>query len=424
MTTHKSSKQRDHIRLAVLITATENIIPNSCCRGNMLLLFNIVQKTFQNFWIYTTCTLAWVSFFVTLAFSLGWTRRLLWFLAEQELRKILNGTPVTIGSVEFDLLRGKAWFSNVIVHSPRKDVWQWESPILARIGKLHVETNLAWAIIREWIFFDPIPLEVPLLHLSDVQAFVERRQNIFNFHLLDDKNIIPDPKIERKIQDKEDIPSIAMEESWDLPVDDSNPKTQQIVEDLVQAMFSVGKAAQEGDLQGVLAEHRHTLKSKLKELRGRNKSEAVQEGVKIVQEVSKAVVETTQNVQQSVNPARKDAVDDEPEVYARFGRVVIEDFRIFTRDHFGTKTSTWNKPIFLQRVIVRASEFCPSFSAFDERGFPALYQPMDKVIDILIKRILAEMAKTNSGRLFQTALGEMMDMMETTSNAGDSQVMT
>jgi hypothetical protein len=42
---------------------------------------------------------------------------------------------------------------------------------------------------------------------------------------------------------------------------------------------------------------------------------------------------------------------------------------------------------------------------------PALYQPLPLCIDVVIQRVLAEVAKSNTGRLFQTALSEMADVL-------------
>jgi hypothetical protein len=132
----------------------------------------------------------------------------------------------------------------------------------------------------------------------------------------------------------------------------------------------------------------------------------------------------------------------------------------------------WNPPILIERVIVRPHEFCPprtvpdhhppkwfasSSSSNGEAGpgldpheptpplehspavamhsgidqdddeddemepfstlhhrqspMPALYQPLPLCIDVVIQRVLAEVAKSNTGRLFQTALSEMADVL-------------
>jgi hypothetical protein len=41
---------------------------------------------------------------------------------------------------------------------------------------------------------------------------------------------------------------------------------------------------------------------------------------------------------------------------------------------------------------------------------PALYQTMDVYVDIAWKRVLAEVAKSNTGQFFQTAMGEVVNL--------------
>jgi hypothetical protein len=48
-------------------------------------------------------------------------------------------------------------------------------------------------------------------------------------------------------------------------------------------------------------------------------------------------------------------------------------------------------------------------SAKDEHDLPALYQPVDQCLEVLWRRLLTEGAKTNSGNLFKTAMGEILD---------------
>ena len=49
-------------------------------------------------------------------------------------------------------------------------------------------------------------------------------------------------------------------------------------------------------------------------------------------------------------------------------------------------------------------------------GFPVLYQPIEKCMDAILKRFVADMAKANNGRIFQTALGEVLDYWSTLEN--------
>ena len=412
---------------------------------------------------YTSQTLLIVSFLLSAAYSLGWIHRFIWYRAEQEISKILNDTPVTIGSLRLDLLRGKVWASNVVLHSPRRNEWKWESPLLGRVGKVYIESNLVQCILFDIFLGEKLPLEVRTVHASDIQGFVERKQNVFNFYLLDKEMILPEPQ---DLPDGDDdihtptTPHVGSNgshsaasatthgvattatptdtsmninsSSWDPdePLDgtdadyETSEKAQRLVDDMVRAVQSLGRAAQEGSLQGALHEHRHNFTTKLRALQtSSKKSQAMKEGVKIAQEVGKAVAEKTQNVQHFVVPPRRKSDGEKPPL-CRIGRIVIRDARIFTRDHWDDTVPTspdseskpvnqgkasWNKPITLKQIVIRSVELCPPVSVKDEEGLPALYQPIDALIDVVWKRILAEVAKTNSGHLFQTAMGEVLD---------------
>jgi hypothetical protein len=400
---------------------------------------------------YTSQTLLILSFLLSAAYSLGWIHRFIWYRAEQEISKLLNDTPVTIGSLRLDLIRGKIWASNVVLHSPRRNEWKWESPLLGRVGKVYVESNLVQCILFDVFLREKIPLELRTVQASDIQGFVERKQNVFNFFLLDKQMILPEPQdlpdeeydINNPITphvDSNASPSATSASSgvatatdtsmnintssWD-PEDDADGETsekaQRLVDDMLRAVKSLGRAAQEGSLQGALHEHRHNFTTQLRALQtSSKKSQAMKEGVKIAQEVGKAVAEKTQNVQHFVMPPRRKDEGEKPPL-CRIGRIVIRDARIFTRDHWDDTSTdgeskpvnhgkaSWNKPITLKQIVIRSVELCPPVSVKDEEGLPVLYQPIDALIDVVWKRILAEVAKTNSGHLFQTAMGEVLD---------------
>lgn len=379
------------------------------------------------------------SLLISIAFYCGWVHRFLWYLMESEASKILNHTPVTVGGMRVDILRGRLWASNVVLHAPRRAEWKWQSPVLARVGKLYVECNLVHCLLSMWFLWEEIPLEIYTLEVSDIQAFIERKHNLFNFYLMDPHVDLPDlSKLEQDEVDKDasSVPiNTSMDASWEDDLERSSDvqseKAQKLVEDMVRAL---GRATQRGSLQETLVESRERLKSQLKALQTTKKSSAMQEGVKIVQQVSKSLVVKTQNVGQVVVPNRK-SVSGEKTVYARVGRVVIEDARIFTRDHqfededthnkfksdshkatspsSASSEGSWNRPIYIAKVAVRAAELCPPLSAKDDKDYPMVYQPIDKSLEVLWKRVLTEVAKSNTGRLFQTAMGEVLDFWMT-----------
>ena len=180
-----------------------------------------------------------------------------------------------------------------------------------------------------------------------------------------------------------------------------------------------------GDWKASLNEQRHSLTSKLRQLQtSENKVSAVQEGVRVIRKVGEAVAQKTQDLPAAVSaPERRQ--DEPPPPNIRVGRILARGVRIFTRDNFTQHADRsnnnnasllegccWNQPIYVEELIVRASELCPPMSLVDENGLPAVYQPLDKVWEVAWKRLLAESAKSQGGRLLNTAVGEMLDLMK------------
>lgn len=165
-----------------------------------------------------------------ICYRLGIVQRLLQRHVELELSKISNGAQFTITSIEFQLspFSNSSFFTtstlsitDLIIHTPKKKEWQWDSPLIARVGKIDVCFNIFTIIeIPNFIHYvfnhaissatsaqDPTPSSsetsrAPFVMKSsikdiytaqayDVQVFIEKRGNVFNFHLLDDRLDIP-----------------------------------------------------------------------------------------------------------------------------------------------------------------------------------------------------------------------------------------
>jgi hypothetical protein len=144
-------------------------------------------------WCYGVIRLVAVALVLCVAYALGWGHRLLWWLAEREASKLLNGTKVTIGSLSVDVVHGRYAASNVIIHAPRPDVYHWQAPIVARIGQVHVEANVVACVASLWLLWQEIPLELYTVHVQDIQVFVERQCSMYNFLLLDPHVIVNVP---------------------------------------------------------------------------------------------------------------------------------------------------------------------------------------------------------------------------------------
>jgi hypothetical protein len=360
--------------------------------------------------LYLSQTLLTASLLVLLLYSTGWMDRIMCHLAEWNASLLLNWAPVTIGSMQVDLIRGKVWVSNVIVHAPQRKAWKWESPVLCRIGKAHVSTNLAHCLLFKFFLREELPLELYTVELSDIQVFVERKQQVFNFYLMDKSVTVPDPVTDEQQDDEAEIETedVAPEPLFE-PEQGDNDEAQQLVDDMVR---TIGRAAHEG-----WQESGKRLASQLKQLMTQenvNKTAAMQKGVKIVQKVSQNLVAKTQNLPQVITPNRTHNEGAEI-VYGRVGRIVLNDVRVFTRDHqYSNDTSKlsskWNKPICMEQVVVRAAELCAPLSATDKDQLPIVHQPVDKIIEVVVKRVLAEMSK--SSRFLQSAVGEVLEYME------------
>ena len=430
----------------------------------------------------------------------GWLHRFLWFIAEREATKILNGTTVTSSTFHIDIFRGKVWISNLVIHAPKQDLWLWEAPVFARIGKVYVEANVISCLFSLWFLWEELPLDIYTVMVSDIQVFIERKHNVYNFLLLDPHVVVPLPPQPAATSDQTDYDeddvvfvnpivdgdstgspqvnasrnrSVIARNDDDatkeaLPADihvfnsnDEEEKAQHVVEHIVHSVRQVtvvgtGKNA----VASLLDQYRHVLTNQLKNFTTEKDSSKkasttaiMQEGVNLIKHVTANIAEKTVQAQQVIIPARRTLPGERP-VYGRVGRLLIQDMRIFVRENHrfvpvdsskkdeatssatltggkGSNVSTspicaWHPPIVIQHVAIRANEFCPPLTAkertksnndcdantdnYDATLMPALYQTMDAYVDVVWKRVLAEVAKSNTGQFFQTAMGEVVNL--------------
>jgi hypothetical protein len=440
--------------------------------------------------------LIYLALAIAIGYYLGWLERWIWFVLEKEAKKILNSTKVTMGSFQIDwseLLQGKVTLhaSNVVVHTPKRDEWQWESPLIARVGKASVTCNAPICIFHDVFFKKEVPIEAYTVVASDVQVFVERRDSVINVYLLNPMLILPPPpEQEDEINDQhEEATSTTLTEKSsssgngrgkkregystatttppknnNVDTDDhSNEQAKLLVDEMLHAVQDLGRAATRGELPGAIKQQGLELVDRLKGFRQQDTN--LEEGIRVIQQVGKVAVESLQSAPKLILPQPDSNKKGKP-VFIRVGRIVINDMRIFTKDSWikpndpqddiqspstaGTpsratpnnsikKTSTttkngtvtnsnisvgnnnkgsWNKPIFIERLTVRASELSPPMSMKDDQDLPAIYQNVDRVAEIVWRRLLAEMAKSNTGKLFSTAMGEVLSVMITNRQSG------
>jgi hypothetical protein len=248
--------------------------------------------------------LTFISILFTILNRIGIIERLLQIYIEREVSRLSNGAPITITNLEIQLLNIHSLQSTItlhdsIVHTPDQYQWKWESPLIARIGYARITVNpFSFLDLPMWckalfgIRTNAIK-DIYTLEINDVQVFIEKRRNVFNFHLLDDRLDLPNAD---KVLDSLDVvkpaavaKSAAEIVSVDHPIpghviskstggsgtsgegrdvhmdsligNDMNmekdedlegaKKADQLVTSIVQAVSSLGRAANEGGSEGL-----------------------------------------------------------------------------------------------------------------------------------------------------------------------------
>eukprot|EP00536_Pseudo-nitzschia_multiseries_P008344 jgi/Psemu1/296883/fgenesh1_pm.210_\ len=470
--------------------------------------------------------LIYIAILIAVANHVGWLDRWIWFILEKEAKKAMNGTELTIGSFTIDwseVLQGQITLhaSNVVIHTPQREEWQWDSPLIARVGKATVECNAIITVFHVVFLQREVPIEAYTIVVADVQVFVERRNSVINVYLLNPMLQLPPPPYPKKTgknrrgndsmetddqqkqisTDGKDCERTGAESraSSVLPVsndssetspdgedsffdsrsannaaeDDAsskrenhNQQAQVLVNEMLQAVQLLGGAAARGQLPGAIKQQGLELVGRLQ---GFREQENLEEGIRVMQQMGKVAVESLQSAPQLILPKPDTSREgDKKIIYVRIGRIVASDLRVFTKDswinatnaqeefvdatsgsiggtqskpnnsvlfppsskkstNIGTKNKTsdntdatdtssnlngsWNKPIFIERLVLRSSELCPPMSMKDSNNLPAIYQSVDKVMEVVWRRLLAEIAKSNSGKLFSTAMGEVLSVM-------------
>lgn len=473
----------------------------------------IVQTIIQPFLSTLSLLLLRITFILTAVVSFlhqsGALRRYVLKFAEDEISKNLNGALITLSDGQIDLLRGKVIAQDLIIHNKDRDDWEWDSPCLARVGRIEATLNFASVIQLPYIgrilnhtFFD-----VYTVLVEDVQVFIEKRKNIFNFHLLDASLDIPDHnlimeeynKVKKRKQEQLGVSggsksiSEEMSISKSASLEDGNrveeergdlvgtreegapirsereDEANKIVEKLVGAVSKIGKAANEGGskgLQSILMTEKSGLVQNLKELhkqksmRGKSSksSEARKEswktkkkhGVSVMRELGKVVEKNVTDIKNQVAflqkpPEKKEGWVTRTPDDIRIGSILLREARVFTKDVLVAKGGgksddaavnatfvsaserssgrsgasksdsniyDWAKPIVIFELAVTGAELCPPMSARDPRtGMPVVAISIDRLVDILLKRIMGEAAKSNTGRLFGTAFGDVFSFV-------------
>mmetsp|Transcript_18193 Transcript_18193/g.39385 ORF Transcript_18193/g.39385 Transcript_18193/m.39385 type:complete len:552 (-) Transcript_18193:134-1789(-) len=469
----------------------------------------------------------------------GILKRLIRKFAEFQLSKIANGAQFTVGDIQVDILKGRAHLTDVVAHTPQRSEWMWDSPCIARAGTIDVTFNVLSCIDHVGPFFGFPAKDVHTVCVRDVQVFVEKRRNVFNFHLLDPSLDLPDAgdvmesirglqqqqagqvghygvavqhfdgggegdafaddygeEDRNRAVDQDDLaaaPSAdgdgdAFKDALVACDDQAEDKANEIVSNVLDAVSTIGKAANEGGKEGLhtaLMSQKAGFVSQLKEFKakvadGKSKaalqrstssmSQMARDSISVMKQMSKAVEKNVSDLKDQVDsfqkpPPKKKGHKGPPEdELFRLGCVVVRDMRIFmmtqknaaismsagaataaaadlaevteedaapsptdasaaatgltaepSADDASVKSTIeggWSKPIRIKELAISGAELCPPMRSRDKSGMPGVGLQIDKVVDIIIKRLLAETAKTNSGRLLHTAFGEVFSWMD------------
>jgi hypothetical protein len=439
-----------------------------------------------------------VTFILTAVLSFlhqsGALRRYALQFAEHELSKVMNRTLVTISDIRVDLWRGKVIVQDLVIHNKDRELWEWESPCLARVGR--IEATLNFTSVVEIPHFGPILnhtfKDIYTGLVEDVQVFVEKRRNIFNFHLLDGDLDIPEAKLvmgeykRRKGLLREEGASslkdgvgddsdsfLTLSQSISLNTDEdrldasiardggsqSREKLDEaavIVEKLVGAVSNLGRAATDGGskaLHSALKTQKDSLVKTMKSLHSSttsvdksstSKAPKIAESVSVIRQLGKVVEQNVTDIKDQMTflqkpPKRKEELIKKKMDIVRIGSFLLREMRVFTKDVLVTKTTAtaqpvsipvqtegeasssstqagWSRPIVIWELAITGAEFSPPMSARDSQsGMPVVGIPIDKAVDIVLKRLMTEAAKSNTGRLLETAFGDVFSFVNMSS---------
>lgn len=431
----------------------------------------------------------------------------------------MNGTLVTLSDLNIDLWRGRIIVQDLVIHNKDREVWEWESPCLARVGR--IECTLNFASVIDIPYYGPVCnhvfKDIYTGLVEDVQVFVEKRRNVFNFHLLDDSLDIPDGGVVMEeyyrrrnkglvisssencvnnekhqqqqhhvVQDQgilgdESDSLLTLSQSMSLNADDdrlddsiareagsqSREKLDEaavIVEKLVGAVSNLGRAATDGGskaLHSAIKNQKENLVKSMKMLHSsttasaaaatdnepvaKPKKDKVAESVSVIRQLGKVVEQNVTDIKDQMSflqkpPKRKEGLPKKKVDIVRIGSLLLREMRIFTKDVLVQKSNAvvpndgvpsntpadtangdasiplnqtgWSRPIVIWELAFAGAEFSPHVSARDTTtGLPVVGIPVDRAVDIILKRLMTEAAKSNTGRLLETAFGDVFSLM-------------
>jgi len=160
-----------------------------------LLTKNTICNTIVHWLLHTIQLLClWMCILVVILYKFGYVKRLIVFFTERELTKALNNTTVTISNMEVDFLLQRVEIFDLVIHTPQREEWRWDSPLIGRVGRLSAHVNILSLIDHPFFVKSYSVKDIYSVLAEDIQVFVEKRRNVFNFHLCDETLEIPNSR--------------------------------------------------------------------------------------------------------------------------------------------------------------------------------------------------------------------------------------
>jgi len=373
--------------------------------------------------------------------------------------------------------------------------------LFARAGKVHCKLNIL-SCIQPIATLCGFPCkDIYSVCVEDVQIFVEKRRNVFNFHLFDGSLDIPDPQLLMSVtkEDAPQSPSIhsdimntdtldldkilivqdngkgGLETSFEMGSTNNSveKKANEIVSSMLGAVSSLGRAVNEGGKKGfekALKEQKVGIVEKLKKFQERKdtmgelftSSNREKNVMTVMKEMGKAMEKNVSHIQEHFDsykkppPKKKGYIKKANQDIYRVGFIILSDVHIFTKNLLvSTKSKTedsdsplsylhdenellrtppknerklgkeslfdndrqnnaqgWSIPIWLKHVQITSPDLCPIKSMKDIQGQPSIGLRIDDILDILMKKMMTEIAKTNSGKILQMAWGDVFNWIK------------
>ncbi|GMI02234.1 hypothetical protein TrST_g14283 [Triparma strigata] len=364
---------------------------------------------------------------------------------EKQLSKAVNCTRVTCGCCELSLLDGTFEARDIVCHTPHREEWKWDSPLIGRCGYMRVRFSFLSCVPFGQRFLRYPAKEVYSVLVCDMQVFVEKRANVFNYMLLDPSLDLPDPNTLEEHGSRSGNVEAPMTEtafgSNNLDKDDSPTKKSpgldkagSIMRSFMGTLSRASKAGNEpghGGIERVIKDQGKSLYSAVKQVQrqvedgDKSFEDVTREGMAVMKKVQKGFASNMEEIKEKMNtfsnpPPKRAGWKPKPaKDLFRIGSVVMRDLRVFTRNMIAkdervsspaaANPKGWHKPILFKEVVVSGAELsCPPMR-LDANGSPRIGLHINEISRVMQKKMVAETGKTNGTTLLQNAFGEVSE---------------